>query len=69
MRIVATLLFASCCIGLTLGNVNAVTAATLACETLEHEGASILTEVPVTYPGLKAKMTVPQGQEENQRGE
>jgi hypothetical protein len=48
MRTVATLLVASCCIALTSGNVNAVTADTLACEAMVHECASILTEVPVT---------------------
>jgi hypothetical protein len=69
MRIVATLLVASCCIALTSGNVNAVTADILACEAMEHERASMLTEVPVTYQSPKAKMMVPQEQEENQRGE
>jgi hypothetical protein len=69
MRIVATLLVASCCIALTLGKLNAATAGISACAALEHERASILTEVPVTCQRLKAKMMVPQGQEVNQRGE
>jgi hypothetical protein len=69
MRIVPTLLVATCCIALTSGNVTAVTADLLACEARVHERASILTEGPVTQQSLKLKMMVPQEQEENQRGE
>ena len=74
MRIVITLLVASCCIALASGNVNAVTADILNCEGMVYSRASILTEAPMMYQSLKAKMTprgmtVQQEQEENQRGE
>ena len=74
MRIVIALLVASCCIALASGNVNAVTADILTCEGMVYSRASILTEVPMMYQSLKAKMTargmtVQQEQEENQRGE
>ena len=74
MRIVITLLVASCCIALASGNVNAVTADTLTWEGMAYNRASILTEVPMMYRSLQAKMTVrgiavQQELEENQRGE
>ena len=69
MRIVVTLLVASCRIALASGNLNAATADILTCEGMVYSRASILTGVPMMHPSLKAKMTVRQEQEENQRGE
>lgn len=74
MRIMITLLVASCCIALASGNVNAVTADVLTCERMVCGRAGILTEVPMMHQSLKAKttargMTVQQEQEENRRGE
>ncbi len=69
MRIVVTLLVARCRTALASGNVNAVTADGLTCDGMGYNRASILTEVPVKHQGLKARMTVRQEQEENQRGE
>ena len=69
MRIVITLLVASCCIALASGNVNAVTADILTCEGMVYSRASILTEAPMMHQSLKAKMTARQEREENRRGE
>ena len=74
MRIVVTLPVASCYVARASGNVNAETADILTCEGMVYSRASILTEVPMMYQSLKAKMTargmtVQQEQEENQRGE
>jgi hypothetical protein len=71
MRIVVTLLVASCCIALASGNVNAVTVDTLTYEGMAYNCASILTEVPIMYRQAKMTargITVQQEQEENQRG-
>jgi hypothetical protein len=69
MGIVVALLVASCCIALTSGNVNAVTADILTGEGMAYNRASILAEVPMMYQSLKAKMTVQREREENRRGE
>ena len=70
MGIVVALLVASCCIALTSGNVNAVTADILLTgEGMAYNRASILAEVPMMYQSLKAKMTVQREREENRRGE
>jgi hypothetical protein len=52
--IVLTLLVASCCIALTSGNVNAVTADILTGEGMAYNRASRLAEVPAMYQSLKA---------------
>ena len=54
MRIVITLLVASCFIALASGNVNAVTADILTGEGMAYNRAWRLAEVPAMYQGLKA---------------
>ena len=74
MRVVTTLLAASCRLVLASGNINLPAADILTCEKTDCSSASMFTEFPVVHRSLKATVTAPgttvrQEQEENQRGE